>query len=81
MLRNYLTIALRDLRKHKSHALINGLGLALGLAACLLIALYVHHELSYDQFHEKADRIHQVIYGSGGGSLDRSPQSLPARQR
>lgn len=71
MLRNYLTIAGRDLKKHKSHALINGFGLALGLAACLLIALYVRHELSYDDFHEKADRIQQVIVRSSGGSIDR----------
>ena len=84
MLRNYLTIAGRHLRKHKSHALINGLGLAMGLAACLLIALYVRHELSYDDFHEKAGRIHQVIYRSAGGPTDRiasTPRPLASAMR
>ncbi len=61
MLRNYLTIALRTLRKHKGHTVINIVGLALGLAACLLIALYVRHEVSYDAFHERSDRLFQVL--------------------
>ncbi len=60
MLRSYLTVALRALQKHKTHAIINVTGLALALAVCVLIALYVRHEMSYDQFHEHADRIVQV---------------------
>ena len=60
MLRNYLKVALRNFRKRKGFALINVLGLAIGIASCLLIAIYVFHELSYDQFHEKADRIYRV---------------------
>ena len=78
MLRNYLTVAWRDLRKHKSHALINGLGLALGLAACLLLAVYVRHELSYDDFHAKSERIHQVVVqrsGENAGEIDRMAQT------
>jgi putative ABC transport system permease protein len=71
MLRNYLTIALRNLRRNRGSSAINLIGLAVGLAACLLIALYVRHELSYDDFHEKADRIQQVIVRSSGGSIDR----------
>lgn len=73
MLRNYLTIALRTLRKHKGHTLINSVGLALGLAVCLLIALYVRHEVSYDDFHTKSDRIFQVLTVSTqeDGSMDR----------
>ena len=61
MLRNYLTIAVRTLWKHRGHAVINIVGLALGLAVCLLIALYVRHEWSYDAFHAKSDRIFQVL--------------------
>jgi putative ABC transport system permease protein len=61
MLRNYLTIAGRTLWKHKGHTIINSVGLALGLAACVLLALYVRQETSYDTFHEKADRIVQVL--------------------
>ena len=60
MLTNYLKIALRTLRKKPFYTGINILGLAIGMAACLLISLYVLDELSYDRFHEKADRIYRV---------------------
>jgi len=61
MWKNYLVTALRNLRKHKGHTLINILGLAIGMAASLLIFLYVQREISYDQFHSKADRIQRVL--------------------
>ncbi len=61
MWKNYLVTALRNLRKHRGHSLINILGLAVGMAASLLIFLYVQRELSYDMFHEKAERIHRVL--------------------
>ena len=61
MLRNYLKIALRTMRKHKGYAFINVTGLAVGMACCLLILLYVQHESSYDTYHEKADRIHRLV--------------------
>ena len=60
MLSNYLKIALRNLRKRGGFSLINIAGLGLGIAASLVILLYVRHELTYDQFHEEADRIHEV---------------------
>ncbi|GAB3916440.1 ABC transporter permease [Larkinella terrae] len=60
MLKNYLKIALRNLRKQRGFAFINILGLAMGLACCLLITLYVVDELSYDRFHEKANRIYRI---------------------
>ncbi|RRB11461.1 ABC transporter permease [Larkinella knui] len=60
MIRNYLKIAIRNLRKHRGFTFINIFGLALGLACCLLIMLYVVDELSYDRFHEKADRIYRI---------------------
>ena len=60
MLRNYLTIAWRNLIRHKVFSLINILGLAIGMAACLLILQYVSFELSYDRFHKKADWIYRV---------------------
>jgi putative ABC transport system permease protein len=60
MLFSYLKIALRNLRKRGSFSLINIVGLGLGIAASLVILLYVRHELTYDRFHEQADRIHQV---------------------
>ncbi len=60
MWRNYLTVALRNIRKHKGFSLINIAGLAIGIASCLLILLFVQSELSYDRFHEKAERIYRV---------------------
>ncbi len=60
MLKNYLTIALRNLRKYKFYSFINILGLSVGVALCLIIALFVVNELRYDRHHEKADRIYRV---------------------
>jgi putative ABC transport system permease protein len=60
MWQNYLTVAYRALSRHKVYAFINIFGLALGLAACLLILLYVRHELSYDRWIPGAERIFQL---------------------
>ncbi len=60
MIRNYIKIAWRNLVKNKTFSLINIIGLATGLACFILIALYVVDELSYDKYHEKADRIYRV---------------------
>ncbi len=61
MLRNHLLIVLRTLRKRLGHTIINIAGLAVGLACCLLIGLFVLHEQSYDQFHSKADRTYRLL--------------------
>lgn len=61
MLKNYFTIALRNLLRHKVFSLINIMGLAVGLAACFLIFLYVGFEISFDNFHTKADRIYRIV--------------------
>lgn len=60
MLKNYLTIAWRNIRKNKVFSLINILGLSTGLASCLLITQYVIHELSHDNYHSKKDRIFRM---------------------
>ncbi len=60
MLKNYVKTALRNLSRNKAFSLINIFGLALGMAACLLIWQYVRFELSYDKFHSKADRLYRV---------------------
>ncbi|MEM9833586.1 MAG: ABC transporter permease [Bacteroidota bacterium] len=60
MLKNYFTIALRSLTKHKGYSAINLLGLTVGITTCILIYLYIQHELSYDRFHEQADKIYRV---------------------
>lgn len=53
-------MVIRNLYRHKGYSLINITGLALGLAASVIIILYVLNELSYDRFHEKSDRIYRV---------------------
>lgn len=60
MLKNYFKIAFRNLFRHKGYSLINITGLAIGIAACLIILRYVQFERSFDRFHEKADRILRV---------------------
>jgi putative ABC transport system permease protein len=60
MFRNYFVIAYRNVLKNKTFSAINVIGLAIGLAACLLIFQFVSFELSYDRFHEKFDRIYRV---------------------
>ena len=60
MLRNYLKTALRNLWRSKGFSFINIIGLAVGLATCLLIMLFVIDELNYDRYNEKADRIYRL---------------------
>lgn len=60
MIKNYLKVAFRNILRHKVYSLINIFGLAIGMALCLLILVYVQDELSYDGFHEKADRICRI---------------------
>jgi putative ABC transport system permease protein len=60
MLKNYLIVALRSLRKHKAYSLINITGLAIGMACSILIFLWVRDELSFDRFHADAARIVRV---------------------
>jgi putative ABC transport system permease protein len=60
MFRNYFHIALRNIKKHKGYSLINILGLAIGMACCILITTYVLYELSYDKYHENSDRIYRI---------------------
>ena len=61
MLKNYFKISLRNLKKHKGYSLINVAGLAVGLAGCILITLFVLDDLRYDRHHDKADRIYRMV--------------------
>jgi putative ABC transport system permease protein len=60
MFKNYIKIAARSLFKQKLHSIINITGLAIGIASCILIYLYVRNEWSYDKFHENADNLYRV---------------------
>ena len=61
MLKSYLKVAFRNLWKYKGFSSINIAGLAIGLAACLLILQYVSFKLSYDQFNKNAKDIYRVV--------------------
>src|SRR5690554_2560324 len=60
MFKNYLKIAISHMLKHRLYALINILGLVIGLACCILILLYVRFELSYESSFDKADRLYRI---------------------
>src|SRR6476619_2342051 len=60
MFRNYLKIALRNLRKYKAISFINLFGLTVGLTCCLLILAYIIHDVSYDKYQPAADRTYRL---------------------
>ncbi|MGB8194453.1 MAG: ABC transporter permease [Chitinophagaceae bacterium] len=71
MIRNYFKTAFRNLLRNKSYAAINIFGLSIGIAACLLIGIYILHEMSFDKFHAKAKRLARVTmeYNSGDAEI------------
>ncbi len=60
MLKNHLLVALRNIRRNVIYSFINIFGLAVGIACCILITLWVRHELSFDEFHANKNNIYQV---------------------
>jgi putative ABC transport system permease protein len=62
MFKNYVKVALRNILRHKGYSFINIAGLAVGIACCILIMLWVQDELSFDRFHKNSDHIYRV-YG------------------
>jgi len=68
MYKNYLKIAFRNIKLHKSFSFINITGLAVGFTCCLIIMLFVRDELSYDTFHTNADRIYRLKLIFGGNN-------------
>ena len=79
MLKNDLKIAFRNLLKHKGYTFINVTGLAVGMACCFLILLYVQDEMSYDKFHDNAKQIYRVTreFGSSGSVEPAANTSYP----
>jgi putative ABC transport system permease protein len=76
MFTNYFKLAMRHMRRHWGYSLINILGLAIGMACCILIFLWVQHELSYDRFHEKADDLYLITVSGEQGTWISSPWAL-----
>lgn len=72
MLYHYFSVALRNLIRQPGYNGINILGLAIGITCCMLILLYIRNELSYDRFHEHADRIYRVV----NGNFARTPPAM-----
>jgi putative ABC transport system permease protein len=79
MLRNYFKIAFRNIIRHKGYSAVNILGLSVGLACVIVITLIIRNELSFDQFHEKKDRIFRVyIEGNESGhKVEAAPVMIP----
>ena len=78
MIKNYLKIAVRNLLKFKAYSFINISGLAIGIAACMMILLYIRDELSYDRFNKKADQIYRVhTYAKIAGNVSDLAVSPP----
>lgn len=78
MFLNNLKLSLRHLWRQKLFTVLNVTGLAIGIATCLVILLFIHSELSYDRFHEKADRIVRVVFkGSVQGEKMNEAHVMP----
>ncbi|MFQ6104843.1 MAG: ABC transporter permease [Candidatus Glassbacteria bacterium] len=79
MIKNYITIALRNIERHRVYAFVNILGLAIGMACCILILLWVIDELSFDRYHKNADRIYRLCLDANMDYSLRGPvSSTPA---
>jgi len=79
MIKNYLTVAFRNLWKNKVFSLINILGLAIGICASLIIFLIVQYDFTFDKFHKDKDRIYRVVsnFKFGGEAYHNSGVSFP----
>jgi putative ABC transport system permease protein len=80
MIKSHFKIAWRILVRQKVFSLVNILGLAIGMAACLLIVEYISFELSYDNFHKNADRIYRIKHQnySQGNLIENLPRTYSA---
>jgi putative ABC transport system permease protein len=74
MLKNYIKIAWRNLRKHRTFSIINIAGLSLSVAFCLLVFFYIRYEQSYDKFYTKKDRLFRLEMTDVWSSPDRAPK-------
>ncbi|WP_197901552.1 ABC transporter permease [Rhodocytophaga rosea] len=71
MLKNYITVALRNISRHKGYTFLNVSGLAVGIASCIIIFFFIRNELSYDTYHQDADRIYRVAIDIRGKADNR----------
>lgn len=78
MIRNYLTVALRNLWRHRSYSINSIVSLAASLAVCLLFVLLLYNQWQFDRHHQKADRLYRVVSTATSGSFASSPAPLAA---
>jgi putative ABC transport system permease protein len=78
MLKNYVLIAMRNMMRNKAYSLINVLGLSLGVGCCLLLALYIQDEISYDKHNDRLGDLYRVVtYFHTEKGLDRLGTASP----
>jgi putative ABC transport system permease protein len=77
MLKNYLKIALRNIKRHNGYSFINIAGLAIGISCCVLMLMWVQDELSYDRFHENSGELSRVLLDPMGASPTHEAVSPP----
>jgi putative ABC transport system permease protein len=70
MFKHYFRIAIRNMRRHKSYAVMNVFGLGIGLTCCVLITMYIQDELSYDRYYANAKRIDRVVVMQNGDRVE-----------
>ena len=78
MLNTYFKLAYRNIVKDKAYSIINISGLAIGLAASILILLWVQNELSYDKFHKNAGQLYRITFNMGDLKASVNPAGMPA---
>ena len=79
MLYSYLKVIARNILKNKIYTIINVAGLSVGIACCLMLTLYVRHELTYDQFHTKAEHIYRINIIDEIEEQDKRSACIPAK--
>ena len=78
MIKNYFKIAWRNFLNNKFSSFVNIVGLAVGLACCMIISLYLFHEFSYDKHHKFSSRLYQVGTHFMGGEKDMRGAGTPS---
>ncbi|MEO1261560.1 MAG: ABC transporter permease [Bacteroidota bacterium] len=78
MLKNYFKISFRNLWKQKGFTFINLTGMAVGMACCFMLLIYVNHEMHYDEHHPNVDRLYRVNYHASFGGTERIIGAIPS---
>ena len=78
MLKNYFKISVRNLWKQKGFTFINLSGMAVGMACCFLLLIYVNHEMHFDEYHPNVERLYRVNYHASFGGNEMVIGAIPA---